>query len=91
MWLKEGDRNSKFFHLSTLLRRRRNCIAEIKMADRTWIYNGGEIEDYFATHFQEVFQSFNPPIPPSLDNLLEPCITREENAELSRIPTSEEV
>ena len=61
------------------------------MADGTWIHNRGEIEDYFATHFQEVFQSSNPPIPPNLDNLLEPCIIREENAKLSRIPTFEEV
>ena len=32
-WLKEGDRNSKFFHLSTIVRRRRNNIDSIKTDD----------------------------------------------------------
>ena len=33
LWLKEGDRNTKIFHLSTIIRRRRNHIDAIKYED----------------------------------------------------------
>ena len=41
--LKEGDQNSKFFHLSTLVRRRRNQIADIKLEDGSWIHSRDHI------------------------------------------------
>jgi hypothetical protein len=60
LWLKEGDRNSKFFHLSTLVRRRRNSIVEIKLDNVEWIHSRDEIERYFTAQFQNVYQSLNP-------------------------------
>ena len=39
MWLKDGDKNSKFFHLSTIIRCRRNSIDVIKDDDGNWITN----------------------------------------------------
>ena len=39
LWIRAGDRNTKFFQLSTLKRRRRNNISEIKLDDGIWINN----------------------------------------------------
>ena len=39
LWIRAGDRNTKFFQLSTLKRRRRNNILEIKLDDGIWINN----------------------------------------------------
>ena len=43
VWLKEGDKNSKFFHLSTIIRRRRNSIDAIRNDSGEWITNRREI------------------------------------------------
>ena len=41
LWLKAGDKNSSFFHLSTIIQRRHNNIDAIKADDGTWI-NGSK-------------------------------------------------
>ena len=91
LWLKEGDRNSKFFHLSTLIRRRRNLIAEIQLDNGHWIHDRKDIEDYFANHFKEVFLSSSPTFPQDLEGLMEPCISIAENLSLSQIPNAKEI
>lgn len=35
-WLQQGERNTRFFHLSTLNRRRKNMILQLKCLDGTW-------------------------------------------------------
>ena len=91
LWLKKGDRNSKFFHLSTLIRRHTNFIAEIQLANGNWIHSRKDIEGYFASEFQYIFQSFHPQIPPLLEGFVSPCISNLENEEISKIPKPSEI
>ena len=37
-WMIQGDRNTAFYHVSTLVRRKRNKILSIKDSMGEWIY-----------------------------------------------------
>ena len=52
IWLKEGDKNSKIFHLSTIIRRRKNSIDVVKGSDGTWITNKKLISEHFLENFK---------------------------------------
>lgn len=47
-WLKLGDKNTKFLHTSTLLRRRRNKIAMLQKEDGEWVSDKQELNDLAA-------------------------------------------
>ena len=91
LWLKEGDKNSKFFHLSTMIRHRRNFIAKIKLPNNQWIQARADIENYFSSQFRELFQSSQLTITSELDELFSPCISEAENNDLSRVSDFQEV
>lgn len=61
VWLKKGDRNSKFFHTSLIVRRRRNAIHCIKDGQK-WIQDLKGISEYFTTQFKELYQTSTPTI-----------------------------
>lgn len=56
LWLKLGDKNSKFFHLSTIVRRKRNNINAICDRNGSWITESSAIRQTFLDHFKDLFQ-----------------------------------
>ena len=82
LWVKEGACNSRYFHLSTIIRRRRNYISKIKLEDGSWIRDLEETQNYFLEKFTSLFPSSLPQFPSNLENLIEPCVTDQENLEL---------
>ena len=84
--MNEEDCNSNFFHASTITRRRKNNIAEIKLENGNHIYEKEGIEKCFERHFKELYSSSNPNFPRDLENLISPFIEPEENKDLIHIP-----
>ena len=56
-WMIQGDHNANFYHVSTLIRRKRNQIMVIKSAVGDWIHEEGEIKDFIRCGFERVFLS----------------------------------
>lgn len=54
-WLIQGDRNTKLFHTSALIRRKRNRIVSFQDSQEVWFYNEDEIATLIRNRFQELF------------------------------------
>ncbi|KAL8151271.1 hypothetical protein V2J09_021079 [Rumex salicifolius] len=44
-WLQFGDRNTKFFHTSTIIRRRQNKIEKLKDSSGNWVEDRKDLEE----------------------------------------------
>ena len=90
-WLKVGDRNSKFFHISSVVRRRKNSIDAIRGDDGVWILKNAEIKEVIVGKFTELFTEEDICYPSELEDLIPSVITNNENSSLCQIPTPIEI
>lgn len=56
-WLSTRDLNTKYFHTSTIIRRRRNSIEFLKTENEIWLSSREEIGSYVSDYFQAMYQS----------------------------------
>ena len=56
-WVVDGDRNTKFFHTSTIIRRRFNKILRLKNSVGEWLENSDIIRDHIQSAFIDLFSS----------------------------------
>jgi hypothetical protein len=90
-WLICRDLNTKYFHTSTLIRRRANAVNFLKLESGVWVSSRDDIGSNFISHFSNLFTSFNPAIEKEMLDLFSPVITDEENVTLSFPPAEEEI
>ncbi|XP_057251664.1 uncharacterized protein LOC130591770 [Beta vulgaris subsp. vulgaris] len=65
-WLMLGDRNTHFFHLSTIFRRRANKIIMLKDDVGNIITNPNDINKTIFLHYKNIFSSEGSVMPPEI-------------------------
>jgi hypothetical protein len=91
LWLTCKDLNTRFFHTSTLIRRRRNAIDLLKSSTDGWIADRRSIGDCFISNFKTLFASTNPTASTELLDLFHCSVSDEDNNMLCAIPTEAEI
>jgi hypothetical protein len=91
VWLTCKDLNTKFFHTSTIIRRRRNAIDFLRLPSGIWSSKRQTIGNSFTTHFKELFSSSTPTLDDELLSLFDSCISTEANHSLCAIPSEQEI
>lgn len=91
-WLKEGDKNTKFFHSKASSRKRKNKIQGIENDQGKWVEDNKDIERQFCGYFTNIFsslkpnqdqleaalQGLNPKVTTAMNDVLEQPFTEEE-------------
>lgn len=89
--MMEGDSNTTYFHLPTIIHRKNNQINHLKLSNGSWSCELGTIGDDFVQYFSNLFLSSNPIYPKNLDDLIICTITEDDNELLCSILNSEEI
>lgn len=90
-WLRDGDKNTAFFHKKAEDRRRRNTIKGVFDEGGSWRTDEGEAEAVFVAYFKSLFESNNNiEMLPVIDKV-QPKVSQEMNQRLEEMYTEEEV
>ena len=92
-WLKEGDKNTKFFHSKASTRKKQNRIWGVMNKQNRWVEDGEEVVKQFCDYFTELFTTSSPTtnhISAALTNLSK-SVTAEMNQHLDSPFTEEEI
>jgi hypothetical protein len=90
-WLKEGDRNTRFFHQKAVWRARRNKIKKLKDLDGAWKDSPSDMERMANSYFQELFTRDPTLQPDALLNLTHEKVTPDMNIDLCKDFSDEEI
>lgn len=90
-WLEEGDVNTHFFHISTIIHSKSNHIHSILDCNNVFTSDYDTIGSTFVTFFTNLFTSSLPSFPSDLQGLITPSISSQTNDSIVSTPTAEEI
>lgn len=86
-----GDKNTKFFHATTLCRRNWNRIDCLQKFDNSWVHSRNEISHELTNYFQDIL-SADTSIPTVIPNhFFARVITKSNNIALESTPSHSEI
>jgi hypothetical protein len=91
VWLTCKYLNTRFFHTSTIIKKRRNAIDFLKLPIGIWTSERQIVGNCFTTHFKELFSSSTSLLDEDLLSLFDNCISTEANDSLCAIPSEQEI
>ncbi|XP_062013973.1 uncharacterized protein LOC133730390 [Rosa rugosa] len=92
-WLKEGDRNTGFFHRKATNRKRKNAIHGLFDEHGVWREDDAGVEQIVTSYFKNMFTD-SPIDMEAMNTTLEaiqPSVTPEMNAQLCQVYTEDEI
>ncbi|KAH9670971.1 reverse transcriptase domain-containing protein [Citrus sinensis] len=81
LWLKEGDKNTHYFHASASTRKRQNSFGNLRNNQGDWCTNVEEVDEVIINYFHNLFQS-NGCNSAEVIHCVETKITNEQNSML---------
>lgn len=90
-WNEQGDSNTHFFHLQTVIHRTHNSITRIQDSHNRWMDTRSDIGHAFVSFFLSLFSSVHPRLPIDLQGLIPPLVLPADNDALVCIPSSSEI
>ncbi|XP_075665198.1 uncharacterized protein LOC142634829 [Castanea sativa] len=91
MWLRDGDRNTKFFHSKASQRRRRNYITKLRDDTGNWCVGQDHVNDTILNFYQTLFSSAEPSGLTDVVEVIPHVVTPDMNMKLESVFTIEEV
>jgi hypothetical protein len=90
-WIKDGDRNTRYYHVKTITRRRRNKILMLRNEQNEWIDDEARLQEMVNSYYQKLFTASNNTIHWQQTKYSYPSISDSDHDDLKDIIRNGEV
>lgn len=91
MWLKEGDKNTRFFHAQVSCKKRKNWVVRVRDTQGEWQEDGGVMEGIIKDYFKAIIHTEANNDLQARRHVVNNVITMEINQQLLKPYTKAEV